>query len=50
MSDKVGFMICRQHTADGYQRYDQTKQMKLEAMTLLLARLDLSYQATLPEV
>jgi hypothetical protein len=42
--DKIGMMVTGHHTADGYSRYDQTADMKMEAANLVSPTLELSWK------
>jgi hypothetical protein len=48
--DEVGMMVSGHHTADGYGRYDRTKDLKMEAATLVSRTPQLSWADAMEKV
>ncbi|CAM6090480.1 unnamed protein product [Calypogeia fissa] len=48
--DDIGMLISGHHTADGYSRYDRTQALKMQAVAIVSANPDMSYEDELMKV
>ncbi|CAM6122553.1 unnamed protein product [Calypogeia fissa] len=48
--DDVGMLVSGHHTANGYSRYDKTRNLRMEATTMVAANPSWTYDSALAEV